>query len=166
MSRNFQRTPCQDCGGPKGPGRGERYCSACRAKLHVPTIPLDDQLAIVRAYSRPRTTLAEVAASFYVSTGTVTRVLRAHDVPVRPRGGYGASRARLSVDEQLLRTQLYGQGLTLAQIGDVVGRSPSSIQQSLVKAGVRLRPQGVNRPGTRHWAQRTAGGRFAAKEAA
>jgi hypothetical protein len=166
VSHTFTRRPCQDCGGPKGPGRGERYCDACRAKRHVPTIALDDQLAIVRAYNARGATMHGVAAEFYCSVGTVGRVLEAHGVPARPRGGQGSTRQRLSVDEQLTRAQLYGQGLSLAGVADVVGRNPSSVHASLVRYGVTMRPVGVNYTADGRYDARGARGRFAPKEKA
>lgn len=158
------RRPCQGCGGPKSPGRGVRYCETCSAKQHVPTIPLDTQLAIVRAYSRPRATLRGVARQFYVSQGSVSRVLAIHDVDVRPRGHYGTP--RLDVGEQLLRTQLYGQGHSLARVGELVGRSPSTVAETLRRNGVRLRPVGVNTVPRERYDKRGARGRFASRETA
>lgn len=159
MSSRRQRARCQDCGGPKPAGRGRRYCDACAAKRHVPTVAPDVQEAIVRAYNRPRATLRGVAAAFYCSAGTVTRVLEIHGVDTRPRGHYGSP--RLDVGEQLLRTQLYGQGLSLAEVADVVGCSPSSVAETLRRNGVRLRPVGVN-PGrtSPRYAERGPRGRF------
>jgi hypothetical protein len=156
------RKPCQDCGGPKGPGRGERYCATCASKLHVPSVPPDVQAAIVRAYNRPRATLRGVAAEFYVSQGSVSRVLEIHGVDVRPRGHYGTP--RLAVDEQLLRTQLYGQGHSLAGVAAIVGRCPSSVADTLRRNGVRLRPVGVNLTPHVRYTTRGARGRFAGRE--
>lgn len=158
----MKRRPCQDCGGPKPAGRGERYCETCRAKRHVPTVPPDEQAAMVRAYARIGTTLDQVAAEFYVSPNTVSRVLEANGVSVRPRGGYGASRRRLTVDEELTRAQLYGEGLSLGRIGQLIGRSPSSIHATLHRLGVQMRPTGINTgPPQRHHVVRGAAGRFA-----
>jgi transposase-like protein len=139
-----QRKPCQGCGGPKPSGRGERYCATCRNERHVPTVAPDVQAAMVRAYARIGTTLDQVAAEFYCSTNTVARVLEARGVSVRPRGGSGARRRRLTVDEELTRTRLYGQGLSVAEIADAVGRGPSAIYATLRRVGVAMRPQGAN----------------------
>jgi transposase-like protein len=168
MSRSFTRFPCQDCGGPKPPGRGERYCETCRAKRHVPTISLDDQRAIVRAYARPNTTLAELAARFYCSQGTISRVLDAHGVAKRPHGGWSGSpsRQRLSVDEELTRAQLYGQGYSIARIAEIVGRSPSSVHATLRRLGTSLRPPHFDSgPPHPRYGKRDARGRYISKEA-
>jgi hypothetical protein len=155
--------PCQDCGGPKPPGRGLRYCEVCAPKRHVPTVDAATQEAIVRAYSKPRATLAKVAAEFFCSAQTVAHVLEAHDVPLRPRGHWGTP--RLDAGEHLLRTQLYGQGLSLARIAEVLGISPSSVAETLRRNGVRLRPVGVNygRTTPRHL-ERGDRGRFTARQ--
>lgn len=160
---NRVRSACQDCGGPKGPGRGERYCETCKAKLHAPSLSLDDQLAMVRAYNRPRATLDSVAQQFYCARATVQRVLKIHGVASRPPNHYGTP--RISVDEELLRTQLYGQGYSLADVAAIVGRSPSSVHQTLRKAGVKMHPRGVNLRAREHVVTgRLADGRFAPRE--
>ena len=160
---NQPRAVCQDCGGPKEPGRGRRYCAACTGKPRVPTIPLDMQLAMVRAYNRPRAKLDDVAAQFFCSRQTVQRVLALHDVTLRPTNHYGTP--RIDVDERLRRTQLYGRGLSLLDVANVVGRHPSAVLDTLRREGVRMRPQGVNlHPHSRADLRRDARGRFTATE--
>lgn len=137
------RKPCAACGlRPKRPGRGYRYCEECEQDTHVPSIPAETQAAMVRAYNRPRATLAEVAAAFFCSPLTVRRVLAANGATPRPRGHGGTP--RISVEEELRRTQLYGRGLSIADVAEIVGRSSTAVVATLQRAGVKMHPVGVN----------------------
>jgi hypothetical protein len=61
-------------------------------------------------------------------------------VHVRRRGG-GLSRLD---GEDLLRTaELYGAGLSMAQVAHVLGLGHGTVRYRLLRAGVKLRPQGV-----------------------
>lgn len=100
------------------------------------SVPLDDQQRIVELYNRPRASLRSVAAATNWSETTVLRVLRAHDVVMRPQG---SSHPLLSTEEQLRRTQLYGRGLSLEEVAELSGVTREAIRQTLIRNGVRIR---------------------------
>jgi hypothetical protein len=126
--------------------RHERTHGDPRERLLVPR---DEQDTIVRLYRRGGT-FASVARETYWSKSQVRRVLLANGVALRPPGGRPGP--KLSVEETLRRTQLYGRGLSIDEVAQVCGVTRVSIQQTLKREGVHLRPVGVNR----RWERRGA----------
>jgi hypothetical protein len=132
---NFPEAPCPKCG---------RVMPVCNLARHEPkcglasagTVPMDEQLEIVKLYNQPRMSLSKVAAVTHWSETTCRRVLLAHDVSLR---GTGYSFPRIGVNEQLKRTELYGRGYSVAEVADLCGVTYEAVRQTLVRMGVPRR---------------------------
>lgn len=73
----------------------------------------------------------ELAAAFGVHRDTIVRCLEAVEVDRRRPG--------LTEGEVTRAAELYREGLSLADVGADLGRAPSSVRASLLRAGVELR---------------------------
>lgn len=106
---------------------------------HWPTqrtvVTPDEQSEMLRLYSRGWT-LKRIAAATFWSPTEVGRVLKLNGVELRHRS---VGHEQLSINEILARTQLYGRGYSLAEIAELRGCSPTSVVQSLKRAGVPRR---------------------------
>jgi predicted HTH domain antitoxin len=149
------RTPCPICGAPmpaNNMARHQRTHGDPRERLFV---TLEEQARIVELYNQRRASLRSVAEAAFMSPTEVRRVLIANDVPLRPPGSAYQPR-KITVDEELQRTHLYGLGLSLDEVAELVGRHREAVRESLRRAGVKLRPRGPNRRWER--ARRSAAG--------
>jgi AraC-like DNA-binding protein len=141
----------------------QRACSVCGRVMtvntlarHEPTHELDprdrflmsrdEQDAIVRAYRHRGGTLASIARDTHWSKTQVRRVLLANGVQLRER--IGDHRPKISSDEALRRTELYGRGLSIADVAEACGVTCEAIRQTLKREGVKPRARGVN---TKRW---------------
>lgn len=122
--------------------RHERAHLPLRDRLFVPPAEQDK---IVELY-RHGGTLRSVAAATFWSRSEVRRVLIANGVT--PRSRLGDFRPKITTEETLRRTQLYGRGLSIAEVAEVCGVNREAIRQTLKREGVKIRPTGLNR---RHW---------------
>lgn len=158
--------PCPRCGVLREPGkRPKRPCPTCHeyvpvnnfprhVRSHLPHVerlpmPLDEQLRIVALYERPRASFASVSAATFWSKTEVRRVLLAHGVELRKPGSAVLPR-KISVADELQRTQLYGQGHSIEEVAAIVGRHRTAVHESLKRAGVKLRPSHVTLTSLRH----------------
>ena len=73
----------------------------------------------------------ELAAEFEVERRTVSAILRRHGIEPRPRGLNPTQ-----IDEAV---RFYGQGWSLARIGERMGVEHSTIRNRLIERGVRMR---------------------------
>ena len=138
---NYPTSACPTCGRVLRNNLMPRHA---RTHADAPSrlfVPPDEQAEIVRLYRRGGT-LKSVAADTFWSKTEVRRVLLANGVQLRPRGTYGP---KISSDEALRRTQLYGRGLSIDEVAAACGVSRVAITQTLKREGVRIRPVGVNR---------------------
>ena len=135
------RTPCPVCGALMPANNMARHVATHRPAAERLAVPLDVQVEMVRLYNRPRSSTAQVAAATYWSKTEVRRVLIANGVTMRPQGH---SQRRITVDEELERATLYGQGRSILEVAELVGRHHSAIAESLHRAGVKVRPKGRN----------------------
>ena len=135
--------PCPQCG---------MQLRACHRRAHRRMHELDErdrilptheeQARMIELYVHRGMTLHQIGELMHYHATSVRRALRANDVKLRaPRRGRGR---QLSVDEELLTTQLYGQGYSAAQIGAILGLNQSSVLERLHRFGVRVRGRGGN----------------------
>ena len=89
-----------------------------------------EQLNVVDAYRQGKT-MNEVARQFGLHRTTVRAMLDRAGVSVRPR--------EMSPAQVGLATKLYGDGLSLKQVGERLGFNAQTIANRLVAAGVRMR---------------------------
>lgn len=102
-----------------------------------PQIPEAEQQRIIALYEAGGT-IRSVSEQTFWSQTSVHRVLVRHGIPRRPRHAV-CGRKRLSVDSELERTRLYGQGLSIAQVAEVVGVGATAVAFTLARAGVPRR---------------------------
>lgn len=131
---------CPDC------GRVLRACNLPRhRRVHTlspterlgPT--LDEQQRIVEMYANGRgKTMDEIGREMLWSATVVWRVLHLHGAYVQ----HGGSDARLSVDERLRTAEMYGRGMTIATIAEILDRAPETIRRRLLRFDVQLRERG------------------------
>jgi len=138
---NYPERSCSTCG---------RTMPACCLPKHERThgdprlrlsVPLEQQDEIVRLYNQRGGSLATVAAQTFWSQGTVLDVLRANGVPMRSQG---SAHRKISVEQELERCELYGQGLSIHEVADRVGVTYEAVRQTLVRSGREIRRQGDN----------------------
>lgn len=78
-------------------------------------------------------TMHELAAQFGVHRTTVATWLRKLGIPLRRQGLYGA--------DLVEAIRLYGEGWSLARLGERFGCDAETVRQALKRAGVRRRGQ-------------------------
>lgn len=137
----------------------QRACPVCGRVMAANTLPRheatheldprdrflmsrDEQDAIVAAYRHKGGTLESIARDTHWSKTQVRRVLLANGVQLRER--LGDFRPKISTDESLRRAQLYGRGLTIAEVAATCGVTNEAIRQTLKREGVERRAVGVN----------------------
>lgn len=102
-------------------------------------IDLETQEQIIGLYARGLSA-TQVAAELFVSRTSVLNVLRDNGIRRRPRGGgIYAGRQRLSTDEMLRTAELYGRGLSLTEVGHILGIRHSAVLRRLQRYGVPRR---------------------------
>jgi len=77
--------------------------------------------------------MSEVAARFGIHRTTVASILRRHSEPLRRQG--------LSVDQVLLGSQLYAEGLSLERVADRFACDAETVRQAFIRAGLPVRPR-------------------------
>jgi hypothetical protein len=135
---NHPEATCAVCG---------RTMPVCNLARHEPvcghasagTVPPDDQAAIVTLYADPRMSIRKVAARTHWSQTTVRRVLVANGVQLR---GQGHSMSRLTVNEQLKRSELYGRGYSISEVAKMCGVTYEAVRTTLVRMDVPRRKGG------------------------
>lgn len=117
---------CAFCGGT---GRTLRVIEprALRGGMSVET-----QERAIELYTSGAT-IAEAAGQLFVSPTSIKNVLRAYDVPRRPRGG---SQPYLSAESLRRTTELYGRGLSSSEVARELGlASHTTVLRRLKRAG-------------------------------
>lgn len=98
----------------------------------------------VLALYRRGLTIREVAQRVYWSATAVRNVLVVNGEPRRQRG----SRAPMLATEEKLRTsQLYGAGLSMQELANLLGLHVSTVHRRLHRFGAITRPVGGRHPG-------------------
>jgi hypothetical protein len=106
----------------------------------------DEQAVIVHLYEHKGGTLKSIARDTFWSQSQVRRVLLANGVQLRQQGGHFGP--KISTEEALRRTQLYGRGLSIDEVAEACGVTSEAIRQTLVREGVMRRAPHVN---TKRW---------------
>jgi len=87
--------------------------------------------AEIRANYQAGATLYRLGDEFGIDRRTVSEILHRHDVPMRRRG--------LSPEQIDEAVQLYGEGWSLARIGERMDVDPTTVLIRLRERGVRMR---------------------------
>jgi DNA-binding CsgD family transcriptional regulator len=95
----------------------------------------DTQRMIIALYCEGQT-LVEVADATFVAVSTVRRVLTTHGIP---RRGHGRPGTTLTMEELLETGELYATGMSLAEVGRVMGHSRRGIALRLQRLGSKPR---------------------------
>jgi predicted transcriptional regulator len=135
---NVRHVTCDVCGRVCGSSAIARHRSTHGdATALLSTVADGDRIKALyaRGWSMRR-----IAAELHYSQTSVQRYLHAAGVQVRPRGGVNGR--TLSAEEVLETAQLYGRGLSMAAIADLLGLTVSSVHERLHKIGVAVRPRG------------------------
>lgn len=105
-------------------------------------LPPADQEEIVRLYRRGLT-LRQVAGRVYWSPTAVRRVLIEYGEPLRP---HGSKAPLLSMEEKLRTSELYGAGMSMAELAILLGLHVSTVHRRLHRFGSLTRPVGGKHP--------------------
>ena len=108
----------------------------------VRDVPAADKAAMAALYARGGT-IRSVAAETYWSRTTVRRALLEQGVKLRPRSSWRRD-ARRDNDAFLYTAQLYGRGLSMQEVSEIVGVKRSTVRYRLIQMDVKIRPQGAN----------------------
>lgn len=100
----------------------------------------EEQAEIVRLYKRGHS-LQRISDEHYFARSSVRRVLVANGIAMRPQGGPHPAQ-RLSAEETLKTAELYGKGLSMAELAEVLGLSISAVHRRLHVIGVKIRKRG------------------------
>jgi predicted DNA-binding protein YlxM (UPF0122 family) len=99
----------------------------------------DERLELIARYQSGESVYC-LAEAFDITRQTVSQILQRHDVP---------RRYRLLTDEHMpLARQLYGQGLSLADVGERFGVSTRTVLNAFRRLGLATRPVGTNQWGS------------------
>jgi DNA-binding NarL/FixJ family response regulator len=101
---------------------------------------VEQQAEIVRLYKRGYS-LQRIADEKFFARSSVRRVLIANGIAMRPQGGPHPAQ-RLSAEDTLRTAELYGKGLSMAELAEVLGLSISAVHRRLHVIGVQIRKRG------------------------
>lgn len=139
---SLPRKPCSLCGGPKPPGRGLRHCATCD-NPGGSTIPREQQDEAIRLYVEERLTTGQIGERLSWTGGAVAKMLRRRGVTLRSHSDRQATHPNKLTQDELDRTvELYQGGLSVAEVGRILGRNHNTIMYRLQKAGLERRPFG------------------------
>lgn len=133
---SYERHPCELCGRPISAQGRPRHMKAHRGEWMRWYSP-DEIAEAVRLYRRGQS-LSQIAEQLHYSATTVGRMLRDADEP-RVFGRTGRREPALSVEERLRTAELYGRGLTMREVGEIVGITTTSVRMRLLRYGVSIR---------------------------
>lgn len=137
------RPPCPVCGRPIRTNNLARHLRTHELDAaERMQIEPELQAQIIRLY-RSGKSYATIGREAFVGPTTVRRVLLANGVQPR-QPGPSRIPAKLSADEQLKRTMLYGRGYSIHEVAAMCGVSYTAVRATLARAGTQLRPSGPN----------------------
>lgn len=124
---------CPNCGRSMRPGGMPAHL---RAHGQRTIVPAEDQERIIRLYAKGWP-MAAISREVFWSRTSIRAVLLSNGVRVRRQGGN--IHPQITVDEQLKRATLYGQGYSLSEVAELCGVHTSTVHDTLVRLGTPRR---------------------------